>query len=277
MLKDKILEWHKSTYATNLYGENIPTKYLEDESIVIPYAYGGYTYTKLSQIRQNGFATQRVVNDKNKTSEAEKKEYVIFTEIFHDLVKEDKLCPANFVSEVLKKLKERDMNENLCLSQDVYRGMITRAMRTFASYVRELCLEEIVEKTISTYAKKNGLQFEMLESTSEEDIKKKTDISFILDNKIYRVWSYQVTNVGVDKTSNRVMRATGEGYNILMPFDMYENKENFYGWFLYDSEKTAKSLIELVSKNDVEKYCTYRDKVLSNKYIIKNPSIFLIE
>lgn len=277
MLKDKILEWHKSTYATNLYGENIPTKYLEDESIVIPYAYGGYTYTKLSQIRQNGFATQRVVNDKNKTSEAEKKEYVIFTEIFHDLVKKDKLCPANFVSEVLKKLKERDINENLCLSQDVYRGMITRAMRTFASYVRELCLEEIVEKTISAYAKTNGLQFEMLESTSEEDIKKKTDISFVLDNKVYRVWSYQVTNAGVDKTSNRVMRATGEGYNILMPFDMYEYKENFYGWFLYDSEKTSKTLIELVSKNDVEKYCTYRDKVLSNKYIIKNPSIFLIE
>ena len=126
-------------------------------------------------------------------------------------------------------------------------------------------------------AEKRDKSYSLRETTVTEDMKNKTDIIFEYNGDVYRIWSYQTTEAGIEHTSERVLKACGKGYNILMPFNDNE-KEVELGWWLYDKDRTHNILKRFVLDRDFEPISVkeYQKLVKIDPDIIRMPAIFKI-
>ena len=161
------------------------------------------------------------------------------------------------------------MINNIELSTELVSGYITRGMRAFASYIREVALEEFIE----TYLSSKFEKVEMKRVSWIEDMNSKTDLKFILDGEVYRIWTYQSTGYGLKLTTKRVMKKVDYGYNIMLPFNMYDKTDNYKGWRLYDNNIIAQALNILLNKK-VMSYDELKNKIVKNKQYLNKACIF---
>ena len=275
---DHISTWSKMSFAENPYDRALPDWILRDNRIM---AVNKYTKSKpkkqLCDFNQNGNVTLVVINDSTKTIDWETEETISYSKIFRDLLDRKKLCPSNFAANVIDSLYKWDQNHNMMHSQDFYIGTVARGCRAFASLMREQHLTEIVDSFMRVEAKKRGKKYRLWKTTVREDMKMKTDIIFKYDGEFYRLWSYQTTESGIDRTSKRVMKACGKGYNILVPFNDDE-KVPEEGWWLYNKDVVQKILTKFVLDRDFEvmSHEEYKKLVEADKNIIMKPAIFKI-
>lgn len=278
-IKDYIVEWGSLFYSKNPYGKQIPDKYLFSETLLRKYDREGnkVQYKNLSEMRQDGWCISNVKQG-SMEDEWEKEEVISFSPIFHRLVESNSLCPANYVVHIVEDLQKFDLEHGVPHNEEFYIGTIARGLRAFASYVREQNLTETIDEILSKSANIKNVQYRMFQSSVNQDMKFKTDIMFSYNNEIYRAWSYQTTARGIERTSGRVLRANGRGYNVLFPFNIRERKE-VSGWFLYDENIVRHTLIDLIvaNKKPILIHSEYCDLVNENPYIIKKPSIFYVE
>ena len=277
-IKDEIEQWAKMKFSENPYGKQIPSKYLHDERIMRRFDRNGKPLSRrtLADLTQDGYAVASVCNT-DKDAPWEKEETISFSKIFHDLVENEKMCPSNYVATVIDALQQYDVANQAYHNQEFYRGTITRALRCLASYIREQCLQEILDETMQKIVSSKRGGYRLYGATVEDDMQKKTDIILFYNNATYRIWSYQTTRNGIEKTSSRILRANGRGYNVLMPFNIHERK-NFHGWYLYDANIVSKSFAEILSLRDIEiqNHFEFSKLVRENPDIISIPAIFRV-
>ena len=282
-IKDCVEQWSDMYFSYNPYGEAIPSKYLFEESLIRKYDWrGDRVYIKnLSELKQDGWCSDFIMKA-DPDAPWEIKETVLFSPLFHRLMEEGKMCPANYVVHIIKELDEyvdEDEKENKIIhSFEFYIGMIARGLRALASYIREYSLSEGIDDALSEISKNNSVKYEMYGTSVEQDMKYKTDILFKYDRRLYRAWSYLVTDRGVRNTSGRVLKANGYGYNILFPFDMREKKNTVDGWYLYDKTMVKNIVCEHIVNNngDVITHQDYCQKVIDTPEIIKKPVVFFV-
>lgn len=260
--------WAPMSFKENPYGDPIPNKYLYDLRVMR----GKKT---LAECKQNGFVLNAIFNDPKKLHPAEVEETVKFSEVFHRLEESNTLCPSNFIVEVIKDLEQWDAENNTRHDDDFYCKTIARGIRTFASMLRENNLREIVDAYLKVEAIRRSRGYKMMPPSVKEDMQSKTDIMVKYAGAFYRLWSYQTTEPGIEKTSKRVLKGGGRGNNILVPFDI-SSSPKVHGWALYDPEFVKSNLREMivVRKAPVQSYAAYRKKVFADKNVIKAPAIF---
>lgn len=271
-----IQQWDDMTFEENPYGKAIPDIFLDNISLMREIDYKGnrIKIKSLREIKQDGFAINKIKNDKDKLSDAERNDYVMLSKIFHELYSENKLCPSNYVSKVLYALRDVDKINHLHLPIEVYNGYLTRSLRAYASFIRELVLEEEIKQFLEFYAKEHNTTYSMLQTTWENDVHDKTDIMFQYDGKIYRVWSYQTTNIGQYKTGNRILKKCGKGYNLLLPSN-FKEMDKYSGWLLYNKHIVNQQLEHLLNTNPIS-YEEMKSKIIKTDFkAVSEPQIFV--
>jgi hypothetical protein len=261
------------------YKKHVPDWILRNEKLMKSNTNPKYKHVSrfLADHKQDGWITCKVFNDYDKTAPWETMETISFSEIYRELADSKTLCPSNFVVQVVKKLKKYAEEHSLDLDQMFYIGTISRSLRTFASMLREEFLAEIIDEIMSEIVKGTGKTYKVYQSSAKDDMTTKTDVMLVYDGVEYRIWSYQTTESGIEKTSNRVLNANGKGYNILMPFNTNE-KETKLGWWMYDRALVKKIIEEFVVHRDFEPMSHEEYKVLvkADPNVIKKPAIFKV-
>jgi hypothetical protein len=270
-LAETVARWATMSFKENPYGEPIPRKYLYDFRVMDPKS----KKRTLSECMQDGNVMDYIFNDKSKMSAAEKEETVQFSDVFHRLEIKGTLCPSNYIVEVIHDLEKWDKENNTRHNDDFYCKTIARSLRTFASMLRENNLREIIDAYMRTEAIRRGRVYKMFDANVQEDVNHKTDIAIKFAGTLYRIWSYQVTESGVKKTSKRIEKGAGYGYNVLLPFDL-EDAEYVHGWAFYPVEYVENAMSEFViaRKFWVQTHADYKKQVKANREIIKVPAIF---
>jgi hypothetical protein len=270
-LNTAIEHWATMSFKENPYGDPIPEKYLYDSRIM-------RTRSKkknLSECMQDGYVLSCIFNESSKTSDAEAEETIQFSEVFHRLESSETLCPSNFIVEVVNALEAWDADNNTRHSDEFFCKTIARSMRTFASMLREQNLREIINDFLKVEAFRRSRGYKMMPPSVKEDVYGKADITVKYGGAFYRIWSYQVTAPGIEKTSNRILKGGGRGLNITMPFDIADC-QMVYGWALYNPDFVKNALRDMivVRKAPAQSYSLYRKKVFADKTIVKIPAIF---
>ena len=277
-IKDVIVSWAGMKFSENPYGKAIPSKYLYDDRILRRYDRLGNPLPRktLADLMQDGYAVASVCNTA-KDAPWEKEETISFSRVFHELVENGTMCPSNYVASVITALQQYDIENQTYHNHEFYRGTITRALRCLASYVREQCLQEIIDEAMTSITKTSRAGYRLYGATVEDDMQRKTDLILFYNSSTYRIWSYQTTRNGIEKTSSRVLRANGRGYNILMPFNIDERVDS-HGWYLYDASIVKKAFSELISMRDIEipSHFDFSKSVRNNPEIISEPAIFRV-
>lgn len=271
-LSDMVARWAKMSFKENPYGEPIPDKYLYNSLVMAD----GKKVRSLAECMQNGFVLNWLYNDPNKKSAAEDEETITFSDTFHRLEREGTLCPSNYVVGIIRDLEKWDAENNTRHSEAFFCETIARSLRTFASMLRENNLREIIDQFLKIEAIRRRFTYKMFPASVDEDVKAKTDIAIKYGGAFYRIWSYQVTQPGVKKTSNRIKRGAGKGFNILMPFDINDS-EYVHGWAFYHPEQVKELLREFViaRQTRVQTHYMYKKLVEANPEIVKVPTIFV--
>lgn len=273
-LRESVVQWAEMTFAENPYGDPIPEKYLNDQRVMRERS-DNVPRKPLGLRKQDGNVLNSLFNDPTKESDAEKEETVSFSAVFHRLERANTLCPSNFVAEVIKDLQKWDAENNTRHDDDFYCKTIARSLRTFASMLREQNLREIVNQILKIEAIRRRCGYKMFEPSVEEDMKQKTDIALKYAGAFYRIWSYQSTESGIDRTSKRILKGAGRGRNLLIPFDI-SKVGKFNGWALYDDADVKEVLMKFVvtNKSPIQTYATYKKLVAADANVIAEPAIF---
>ena len=285
MLSEKIRtlvgQWAKYDFTYNPYGPQIPYKYLYNKNLIRESK--RHKGQCLADFKQDGYITEYVVNDKNHPAEGNDNP-VIFSEIYHDLVDKNELCLSNYVYHIIKKLDGK--NKSGKYNEDYYVHTIARGLRSIASFLREIDGRDIVEDFLMKLARFQKCKCVMLDTNVIDDTRDKTDILALFGGIKIRIWSYQVTEYGVNFTSGRIVDKKGnpklspdinDGLNLLLPFDMYSQKDVCHGWFFYSADVVRHTLINLLVNPVVIPYDIYYKDVAKDKYKVKTPVIFQVD
>ena len=282
-IRDKLNEWSKMPVSYNPCGEQLPDKYLNTTVMLKRELQGGKPF---GEYMQNGYITEGILNDYNKTAPWETENYVVFSALKEKLYKDGTLCISNYLVHILKELEYKSKKFGITFDEDYKIGTMCRGLRTLASFIREKEAEEDIENIIRQFAVITNEPYSFETVSAETDVKEKTDILFHYANKVFRVWSYQVTKSGIDRTSHRIVDDNGKsklsvrynsGYNLLLPFDMYSNKENLHGWFLYDKGYIRNVLVNSVlNTNNALSGEQLNSIVYSDRSKVKNSMLFLV-
>lgn len=140
-----------------------------------------------------------------------------FSDAFHELNNKNLVSPGLYLALILNKFMDEGRQQNL-LS-----GYLARALRSFASFMREpdlayklKILLEVEDESVS------------VNMDPEQDVKKHVDIVVCYKDKIFNLWSYQATRRGLPNTIDRLSGNRGEvcdGLNILCPLRTEEAQE----------------------------------------------------
>jgi hypothetical protein len=73
-----------------------------------------------------------------------------------------------------------------------------------------------------------------------------------------------------------LLHGCGEGLNILMPFNRFEDiSQNIYGWDTYNPVKVFEILDGLFDSEPIM-YSELKRKIMKNQYIVKEPVLFYV-
>ena len=207
-----------------------------------------------------------------------------FSNAFHFLNNEMIVSPGIYLAYILNEFLDSSLDKKLLT------GYLSRALRSFASFMREpdlaYKLKTCLEKECDTVT---------VNMDPKQDIKGHVDILVTYKGKEFNIWSYQATRRGLPNTIDRLSGNRGQvcdGINILCPLktedaqNLVKKKESILkkraqlnGWETeLDSGPTPgriKTIQELLKKNN-QKLTEMKEElqslyeVLSKEVIIKN-------
>jgi hypothetical protein len=207
-----------------------------------------------------------------------------FSDAFHFLKNQMVVSPGIYLAFILNEYLERGLDKKLLT------GYLSRALRSFASFMREPDL---------AYKLKSCLEEECdtvtINMDPKQDIKGHVDILITYKGKKFNIWSYQATRRGLPNTIDRLSGNRGEvcdGINILCPLktedaqSLVKKKQSILkkniqlkNWEIELDSKPSlsreKTIRELLEKNnfkliEMKKELRSLYEVLSEEVIIKN-------
>ncbi len=203
---------------------------------------------KLDEKKMDGFSVQKIpFIEEGKTE-------VIYTDIFWSIA-EEYIIPVYYVAAIVREC----MNKNLSVDKTVM--LVGRGLRAFPSFLREMDLTCKIAHFFPDAEIRNG---------PEQDLGDHTDILIKSKGNIYRLWSYQNFDRGLNNTAQRFYGKRGvvpAGYHVLCPIDIGNKTETeeINGWIFY-SERYVKYLFEMIS---IEKPDDYRMVSRLEEYALK--------
>ena len=170
---------------------------------------------------------------------------VSFTDVFWKLA-EHYITPASYIAAIVNECVKKGVE-----SKEEITWAVGRGLRSLPAFFRELDL---------TYKIASLVPEAEFHNSPEQDIKEHTDIRIELKGQIYRLWSYQNSKNGLDKTAKKFAETRGElptGIHFLCPIDIWNKNqvEEFATWYFY-SDRYVKFLIEMM---DIEKPDSYEE------------------
>jgi len=207
-----------------------------------------------------------------------------FTDAFHELNDKHLVSPGLYLALLLNQF----MNKGC--KQDLLTGYLSRALRSFASFMRE---PDLAYK-LKTVLEKDDDSVEV-NMDPKQDIKKHVDIVIQYKGQTFNLWSYQATRRGLPNTLDRLSGNRGEvcdGINILCPLrtedaqvlikkkiSILKKRKRLKGWKEEQNQNPTNSrsikLNELIEKNSSKVAEMVDDlnnlhNLLSKEIIIKN-------
>ena len=132
-----------------------------------------------------------------------------FSNAFHELNNKNQISPGLYLAFIVNQFMNGGNNKVLLT------GYLSRALRSFASFMREpdlaYKLKAILEKDDKSV---------VVNMDPKQDIKKHVDIVINFKEHTFNLWSYQATRRGLPNTLDRLSGNRGEvcdGINILCP------------------------------------------------------------
>lgn len=168
-----------------------------------------------------------------KNPKAEKYEGIRFAEIISQMRKmeyED-FSPAKYLAQITKLCNDNNLDDEMTI------GILARGMRSFASFLREIDVEEQLERILTD----QHIPHELTRNT-EMDVKNHTDIMAQVYDRFYRIWLFANSPEGIKNTNDRLRENRGElpdGIHILCPMNPKgknrntEKYEEINGWRFY--------------------------------------------
>lgn len=208
---------------------------------------------KLAEKKMDGFSVQDIpYKEEGKTE-------VIYTDIFWHTV-EEYVTPVYYVAAIVRECEKKQ------LSKEKIVGLVGRGLRAFPSFLREMDLTCKIAQFFPDAEIENG---------PEQDVGDHTDVLIKSKGNIYRLWSYQNFERGLDNTAQRFYGKRGKvpsGYHVLCPIDIGNESETekINGWIFY-SERYVKYLYEMIAIEKPDDYRTIKrlDEYAMRMYLNK--------
>lgn len=207
-----------------------------------------------------------------------------FSNAFHILSNLNNLKPSTYLLEITENYLSKNLDQKLLV------GYLSRALRSFASFMREPDLAWKLRRIL--IKDDNNAKVDM---NPDLDVKAHVDIRVFYKSHIFNLWSYQSTSRGLPNTIDRLSGNRGEvceGINVLCPFktedaqillnkksSFKKKKKKITNWKNElnnnPSKKRKTNLVELINKNqkqfdELKNEINNQYNTLSKEVIIKN-------
>lgn len=198
-----------------------------------------YELKRYKYINMDGMSVEKLL----KNPKAEKYEGICFAEIISQMRKmgDEDFSPAKYLAQITKLCIDNNLDDEMTI------GILARGMRSFASFLREIDVEEQLERILTD----QHIPHELIRNT-EMDVKSHTDIMAQVYDECYRIWLFANSPEGIKNTKDRLRENRGElptGIHILCPMNPQGKKHNYEeinGWRFYHIayiEKIANHMI----------------------------------
>lgn len=195
-----------------------------------------------------------------------------FSEVFRGLLKEGRLHPGNYLLAVEERLRREGAETSRVFSA----GFLARALRAFASFMREVDFARTLKEVLRD--EKGGAEVRLTEF--EEDLEEHADLMVRHGGRRVRVWQYQATPRGLEQVAAKLSGSNRgripRGWHLLCPVDVRPGGDcaDVFGWRLC-SREYAESVRETllsegwVSHARVRKDLGARTEVLNKPLLVR--------
>ena len=195
----KTEEWAKTFY-----------KEINLDDISIKPSYKDLVWETFSEMGiLNKYMTGDSVESLPRNSESENLNGPKFSDAFHFLNNQMIVSPGLYLAYILNEYMDKNLDKKLLT------GYLSRALRSFASFMREPDLAYKLKTCL-----KKDCENVTVNMDPKQDIKGHVDILVSYKSRIFNIWSYQATRRGLPNTIDRLSGNRGEicdGINILCP------------------------------------------------------------
>ncbi len=195
----KTEEWAKTFY-----------KEINLDDISIKPSYKDLVWETFSEMGiLNKYMTGDSVESLPRNSESENLNGPKFSDAFHFLNNQMIVSPGLYLAYILNEYMDKNLDKKLLT------GYLSRALRSFASFMREPDLAYKLKTCL-----KKDCDNVTVNMDPKQDIKGHVDILVSYKSRIFNIWSYQATRRGLPNTIDRLSGNRGEicdGINILCP------------------------------------------------------------
>ncbi len=195
----KTEEWAKTFY-----------KEINLDDISIKPSYKDLVWETFSEMGiLNKYMTGDSVESLPRNSDSENLNGPKFSDAFHFLNNQMIVSPGLYLAYILNEYMDKNLDKKLLT------GYLSRALRSFASFMREPDLAYKLKTCL-----KKDCDNVTVNMDPKQDIKGHVDILVSYKSRIFNIWSYQATRRGLPNTIDRLSGNRGEicdGINILCP------------------------------------------------------------
>lgn len=195
----KTEEWAKTFY-----------KEINLDDITIKPSYKDLVWETFSEMGiLNKYMTGDSVESLPRNSDSENLNGPKFSDAFHFLNNQMIVSPGLYLAYILNEYMDKNLDKKLLT------GYLSRALRSFASFMREPDLAYKLKTCL-----KKDCDNVTVNMDPKQDIKGHVDILVSYKSRIFNIWSYQATRRGLPNTIDRLSGNRGEicdGINILCP------------------------------------------------------------
>ncbi len=195
----KTEEWAKTFY-----------KEINLDDISIKPSYKDLVWETFSEMGiLNKYMTGDSVESLPRNSDSENLNGPKFSDAFHFLNNQMIVSPGLYLAYILNEYMDKNLDKKLLT------GYLSRALRSFASFMREPDLAYKLKTCL-----KKDCENVTVNMDPKQDIKGHVDILVSYKSRIFNIWSYQATRRGLPNTIDRLSGNRGEicdGINILCP------------------------------------------------------------
>ena len=206
--------------------------------------------------KMNGKSSQNLIVKEDKID-------VIFSYIFSSMG--DNISPALYIAKIVDECLSKKLDDDLICR------IVGRGLRSLPSFIRELDLEEKVLECLPGATSYRS---------TAEDVIGHTDVLLHYNKRIYRLWSYQCTEHGLNNTVSRLQGKRGKlrpGIHVLCPVNINSEADivSIHDWKLH-SDDYIKQVVNCINSEQYQKYNTIK-QLNSNNDLFKHVDKFVIQ
>ena len=191
-----------------------------------------------------------------------------FSEVFRGLLKGGSLHPGRYLLEVEERLHRGRAETSGAFSA----GFLSRALRAFASFLREVDFVRALEEVLG----EEGDAAEVRLTGFVEDLEERADLVVRHGGRWVRVWQYQSTPRGLEQVAVKLSEASRgripRGWHLLCPVDARPGGDcaDVFGWRLCSSEY-AESVREVLRGEGWVAHARLRKDLGSRPEVLAKP------